>query len=81
MDLSHSIFFNNRDNGGYTIFNETWGDISISNNWWGLNRPDFNQLLNFDTSDDFTWIVMNVTNTTPLIQGRTCNVNVNFTSV
>ena len=80
-EITHSIICNNFDSNGYAIFNSTWDDVSVSNNWWGENNPDFNALLNFNTSDDFNWIVMTLTNATPLIQSKSAIVNVNVSTV
>ena len=81
IDVSHSIFYNNHDKRGYAVFNDTWEDISFSDNWWGLNNPDFDQLFNFNPSDDFTWILMNVTNNTELIQGKSADIRIDFNTV
>lgn len=66
--VSHSIFFNNQDRNGYSIFNNTWDEISFSNNWWGSNSPDFDKLFNFNISEEFTWIIVKFENTTPFNQ-------------
>lgn len=78
MDVSYSAFFNNHDKNGYAIFNNTLDNVSISNNWWGLNDSKFENLLNFNTSDDFTWLVMTVLNTTLLIQSKNANIVISF---
>ncbi len=79
--INHSIFYNNHDKNGYTFFNSTWDDIDISKNWWGINDPDFEKLINFNVSDDFNWIVMSFKNITALIQDKTASIEVTFDKV
>ncbi len=77
--ISHSIIRNNYDANGFAIFNNTWDNVDVSNNWWGSNHPNFEKLLNFNTSDEFKWIIMKFENTTPLT--KSANVIVSFNNV
>ena len=79
--VSHSSIVNNYDSNGYAIFNSTWDNVSVNNNWWGSNNPDFDKLLNFNTSDDFNWILMNFSNSTKLIQDKSAEIIVTFNEV
>lgn len=79
--VSHSIFLSNYDANGYAVFNNTYDKISFMNNWWGSNSPDFDRLFNFNVSDDFTWIKMNLDNDSSFIQGKTMLINVSFNQV
>ncbi|WP_410319000.1 right-handed parallel beta-helix repeat-containing protein [Methanobrevibacter sp.] len=79
--VSHSIIVDNYDSNGYAIFNSTWDNVSVNNNWWGSNKPDFDKLLNFNTSDDFNWILMSFSNSTKLIQGKSAGIIVTFNEV
>jgi hypothetical protein len=79
--VSYSIIYNNKDSNGYAIFNETWDQNSFENNWWGENNPDFAKLLNFDISDNFTWIIMKAVNTTPVIQNRDGRLKVSLDEI
>ena len=81
MVVSHSIIVNNCDSNGYAIFNSTWDNVSVNNNWWGSNNPDFDKLLNFNTSDDFNWILMSFSNSTKLIQDKSADIIVTFNEV
>ena len=78
VSVNYSIFYNNADKNSYSIFNDTWDEINISNNWWGCNNPNFENLLNFNISDEFNWIVMGFTNATPLIQDKKADVIITF---
>ena len=71
--VSHSAIYDNQDSQGHAIFNNTWDENSFENNWWGENNPDFTKLLNFNLPENFTWIIMSVENTTPVIQNRNAN--------
>ena len=66
--VTYSVIYNNPDSNGYNVYNNTWDNITFENNWWGSNNPDFEKLLNFNISKNFTWIIMNALNTTPMIQ-------------
>jgi len=79
--ISHSIFLNNFDSNGFAIFNNTYDDISLINNWWGLNNPDFTKLLNINISDDFTWIKMSVCNSSSFIQEKTITLAIGFNEI
>lgn len=79
--VSYSIIYNNKDSKGYAIFNETWDQNSFENNWWGENNPDFTKLFNFDISDNFTWIIMNAINTSPIIQNRDGRLKVSLDEI
>ena len=81
INVSYSSFNNNYDKIGYAIFNNTWDSINVSNNWWGSNNPKFEKLFNFNTSDDFTWIAMNVSNGTKLIQDKDAKIVIAFEGV
>ena len=76
--VSHSILVNNHDSNGYAIFNSTWYNVTVNNNWWGSNNPDFDKLLNFNTSNDFNWVLMSFSNSTKLIQGKSGVIIVTF---
>ena len=69
-NISYSIIYNNRDFNGFAVYNQTWDNNSFCNNWWGLNSPDFDKLLNFNIPDDFTWIIMDFINNTRLVQNE-----------
>lgn len=77
--VSHSIFYKNNDSTGYAVFNNTWDEISFSNNWWGSNNPNFEKLFNFNISDDFSWIVMKFENLTPFKQ--TIDISISFNEI
>ena len=79
--ISYSIIYNNPDKNGYNIFNETWENISISNNWWGFNNPEFAKLLNFQIGDEFKWIIMDLKNTTNIVQDKDSNIIITFNKV
>ena len=81
VNVTHSVFYRNFDANCRAIFNDTWDELSISNNWWGVNNPDFEKLLNFNISDEFNWIVMSFNNVTPLIQDKNVNVTVGFDEI
>ena len=75
--LSHCSIVNNTDSHGYAIFSRE-DHISLDNNWWGLNNPKFEEIVNVELSDDFRWIIMNFTNTTPLKQSSESERIVSF---
>ena len=79
--ISHSIVFNNRDSNGFEVYNQTWDDLNLTENWWGTNNPDFAKILNFNLDDDFVWIQMKFINSTPLIQYKTVNLEISFDEV
>ncbi|RPF50200.1 putative outer membrane repeat protein [Methanobrevibacter gottschalkii DSM 11977] len=79
--VTHSIIYNNHDKNGYAIFNKGVENISLSNNWWGSNNPDFEKLLNMGTSDDFNWIIMSFSSNNQLIQYKNSILNINFDNV
>ena len=76
--VSNSIIYNNFDVNGYAVFNRTRGNISFLNNWWGVNNPNFNKLMNFNVCDNFTWITIDFKNITPLIQNKHSLLSVNL---
>lgn len=80
-NISHSMIYNNHDSNGYAIFNQTWDECCYANDWWGSNNPDFENLLNFNVSDDFTWIIMKFGNSSQLLQFRDINLIVSLNEV
>ena len=78
MSVNYSILYNNSDANGFSIYNSTWDEINVSNNWWGNNSPVFNGLFNFNVSGDFKWIKMSFTNSTPLIQDKLGYIIIRF---
>ena len=75
--LSYCSILNNADSKGYVIYTET-ENISLNNNWWGLNNPKFEEILNIDIGDSFRWIIMNFTNASPLNQNSNSKLIINF---
>ena len=81
ITINYSIIYNNHDKNGYAIFNDTWDEINISNNWWGSNNPDFKKLIDFNLSNDFNWVIMSFTNATKLIQNKKADIVLTFNEV
>lgn len=77
ITLSHCSIVNNSDSQGYGIFAQE-GEISLNNNWWGLNNPKFEEIININIGDDFRWIIMNFTNETPLNQNSDSELMISF---
>ena len=75
--ISHCSIINNADSKGYAIFSNEI-PISLDNNWWGSNNPEFEKLINLDISDEFRWIIMNFTNITPLKQNSISSLMISF---
>lgn len=75
--ISHSSIINNADSKGYDIFSNEI-PISLDNNWWGSNNPEFEKLINLEISNEFRWIIMNFTNITPLKQNSISYLMISF---
>lgn len=75
--ISHCSIINNTDSKGYGIYSIA-NSVSLDNNWWGSNNPEFEKIINIDISNEFRWIIMNFTNITPLKQNSKSQLMISF---
>ena len=75
--ICHSSFTDNKASSGNDIYSDE-ENISLNNNWWGSNNPDFQSALNYEIDDDFKWIIMSFTNTTPFKVNSSLGLNISF---
>ena len=80
INMTHSSLFNNQALKGSAIYLNNQNS-NLTNNWWGLNKPNFETLLNVNISDDFTWVIMTLKNTTGLMQYENANFIVTLNEV
>ncbi|MDO5815739.1 MAG: hypothetical protein Q4Q18_08865, partial [Methanobrevibacter sp.] len=80
INITHSALFNNRAADADAIYVND-NNSNMTNNWWGLNNPNFEKLLNFNLPDNFTWIVMDFKNIGEFMQYENSNILVNLNKV
>jgi predicted outer membrane repeat protein len=80
INIAYSLMFNNQASAGSAIYANN-NNSNLSNNWWGSNDPDFEDLINLNVSDDFTWILMAFKSTSPLMQYENAKIEVSFNEV
>ena len=80
INLTHSSLYNNKASAGNAIYLNNQNS-NLTNNWWGLNNPNFEELLNINISDEFTWIIMTLKNTTGLMQYENANFVITLNEV
>lgn len=64
INLEYNVFTDNEAENGKTIYANETVIKTIENNWWGSNNPTWKKI----GVTPKTWIVMNFTNTTPLVE-------------
>lgn len=75
--LNYNKIINNNASSGNGVYNK--GDyLNISDNWWGLNNPDFDKLLNFQIDDEFRWIIMSFENSSSLVQNKNSKLTISL---
>ena len=75
--ISHCSIINNFDSKGYEIYSIA-NNVSLNNNWWGSNNPEFEKIININISNEFRWVIMNFTNLTPLKQNSKLQLMISF---
>ena len=80
INLSYSSLFNNKASQANAIYANNQNS-NLTDNWWGMNDPDFRQLLNFNISDEFRWIVMSVESFSGLMQYENAQIIVSLNEV
>ena len=77
INITHSSLFNNQATSGSAIYVNN-NNSNLSENWWGSNNPDFGNLIRFNISDDFTWIIMSFKSAEPLMQYENGRIIIGF---
>lgn len=77
MDFQYNVIINNDADVNKTISSDKKQIISIENNWWATNTPTQSRLGAMPNS----WIVMNFTNTTALVENFTTNLKVSLNTL
>jgi len=74
------IVGNTADNSGDAIFSAGSGSANAEYNWWGLNNPNFANLISGTSTVDYTpWLFMTLTaNPTTINNRETSQITVNF---
>ena len=74
------IVGNTADNSGDAIFSAGSGSANAEYNWWGLNNPNFANLISGPSTVDYTpWLFMTLTaNPTTINNRETSQITVNF---
>lgn len=74
------IVGNTADNSGDAIYSAGSGSANAEYNWWGLNNPNFTNLISGPSTVDYTpWLFMTLTaNPTTINNRETSQITVNF---
>ena len=77
INIVHSSLFNNQAPNGSAIYVNN-NNSNLSENWWGSNNPDFENLIRFNISDEFTWIIMSFKCVEQLMQYENGKIIIGF---
>jgi predicted outer membrane repeat protein len=80
INVSYSSLYNNGASQGSAIY-ANGQNSNLSNNWWGINDPDFKEFVNFNISDEFKWIIMSVKSSSDLIQYENAELVISLNEV
>ena len=72
INIDHSALFDNKASVADAVYVNN-DNSNLTGNWWGLNNPDFEELFNFDISDNFTWIILNFNTVGEVMQYENSN--------